>query len=63
MIWYKKFGFVKKIFVSAMMTFSSHVLNVNSLECVWMKNQEFKVGPEIKILTVMNLHFILTALE
>ena len=46
-----------------MMTFSSHVLNVNSLECVSMKNQEFKVGPEIKILTVMNLHFILTALE
>ena len=39
--------FVKQMFVSAMMFFSSNVLNVNLLECVSMSNQEFKVRPEI----------------
>ena len=41
------FGFAKKIFVSAMMFFSCNVLNVNSLECVSMSNQECKARPEI----------------
>ena len=32
--------FVKQIFISAMMRFSSNVLNVNSLESLSMSNQE-----------------------
>ena len=38
---------VKQIFNWAMMFFSCNVLNVNSLECISMSNQEFKVRPEI----------------
>ena len=41
------FGFVKKIFVSAMILFSSNVLNVKSLEYVSMSKQEWKIRPEI----------------
>ena len=40
------FRFVKQIFISTMMSFSS-LSCVNSLECVSMKNQEFKVRPKI----------------
>ena len=41
------FGFVKLIFVSAMMFFGSNVLNVNSLECVSLNNQECKIRQQI----------------
>ena len=41
------FGFVKLIFVSAMMFFGSNVLNVNSLECVSLNNQECKIKPQV----------------
>ena len=41
------FGFVKQIFVSAMMFFGCNLSCVNPLECVWMNNQECKVRPEI----------------
>ena len=40
------FRFMKQIFISTMMFFSS-LSSVNSLECVSMKNQECKVRPEI----------------
>ena len=40
------FGFIKQIFISTMMLFSS-LPNVNSLECVSLKNQECKVRSEI----------------
>ena len=40
------FRFIKQIFISTMMFFSS-LSNVNPLECVSMKNQECKVRPEI----------------
>ena len=40
------FRFIKQIFISTMMLFSS-ILNVNPLECVSMKNQECNVSPEI----------------
>ena len=40
-------NFVKQLFVSTMMFFSCNVLNVNSLECVSMSNQVFKVRTEI----------------
>ena len=40
------FRFIKQIFVSAMMLFSS-LPNINSLECVSLKNQECKVRSKI----------------
>ena len=40
------FKFIKQTFISTMMLFNS-ILNVNPSECVSMKNQECKVGPEI----------------
>ena len=40
------FRFIKQIFVSTMMFFSS-LSSVNPLECVSIKNQECKVRPEI----------------
>ena len=55
-------GFIKKCFFTAM-TFSSYnVLNVNSLECVSMNNQECKITSEI-MLTLMSLCFIPIALQ
>ena len=45
------FGFVKKAFFVAMTFFGFNVLNVNSLECVSMKNQECRVRLEIINLT------------
>ena len=41
------FGFIKKCFFKTMKFSSSNVLNVNSLECVSMNNQECKIRPEI----------------
>ena len=38
------FGFVKQIFISAMMFFSCNLLSV---KCVSMNNQECKIRPEI----------------
>ena len=61
--WDKIIKFIKQIFISATMIFSCNVLNVNSLECVSMSNQECKVRPELLMLIVMNLHFILTVLK
>ena len=39
--------FIKKCFFTAITSFSYNVLNVNSLECVSMNNQECKIRPEI----------------
>ena len=41
------FGFVKRIFVSAMMFFGCNLSSVNLLECVSMNNQECKLRLEI----------------
>ena len=41
------FGFVKRIFLSAMIFFGSNLSSVNLLECVSINNQECKVRPEI----------------
>ena len=41
------FGFVKRIFVSAMMLFCCNLLSANPLECVSMNNQECKIRPDI----------------
>ena len=37
------FGFIKKVFVVAMIFFSGNVINVNPLKCVLMNNQEWKI--------------------
>ena len=53
------FKFIKTVFFRGL-TILSDFTNVNSLlNCISMKNQECKVGPEISMLTVMNLYFIL----
>ena len=39
--------FFKKVFFTAMTFFSYNALNVNSLECVSMNNQECKITSEI----------------
>ena len=41
------FGLVKQIFISAMMFFSCYLPSVNSLKCISMKNEEWKVRPQI----------------
>ena len=41
------FGFIKKVFFVAMTYFNFNPLNVNSLKCVSMKNQEYKVREEV----------------
>ena len=41
------FGFIKKVFFTAMTFFNFNPLNVNSLECVSMNNQECKTRTEI----------------
>ena len=43
------FGFIEKVFLTAVTFFSFNVLSVNSLECIPMKNQEFKVREVIII--------------
>ena len=41
------FEFIKKCFFTTMTFFGYNVLNVNSLECVSMNNQECKIRSEI----------------
>ena len=41
------FGFIEKCFFTAINFFSYNTLNVNSLECVSMNNQECKIRSEI----------------
>ena len=41
------FGFVRQIFVSAMIFFGCNILGVNTLKCVLVNNQECKIISEI----------------
>ena len=41
------FGFTKNVFVVSVTFLDCNVLNVNSLKCVSMNNQECKVRPEV----------------
>ena len=41
------FGFIKKVFFTALAFFSFNALSVNSLECISIKNQVCKVREEI----------------
>ena len=56
------FRFIKQTIISAMMLFSS-LPNVNSLECVSLKNQKCKVRPEIVDIIAIILYFILLVLK
>ena len=40
-------GFLKQIFISAVMFFGCSLPSVNSLQCISMNNQEYKLRPEI----------------
>ena len=44
---YKMLGFIKQVFFTAMAFFSCNPLNLNSLECVSMNNQECKIRTRI----------------
>ena len=41
------FGFVKQIFISAIMVFGCNLPSVSLLKCISMTNQECKVRPKI----------------
>ena len=41
------FGFFKKVFIAAVIFFSLYILNLNSLECASMNNQECKARPKM----------------
>ena len=56
------FKFIKQIFISTIMFFGC-LLSVNSLECISMKNQECKIGPEIVNVNSKSLYFILLILK
>ena len=47
MAWYKMFGFVKWVFISAIMFFGCSLPSIDSLKCISMNNQECKVRPQI----------------
>ena len=51
------FGFIKKVFVIVMTFFNLNPLNANSLECVSINNEKYKVRPEI--INVNNNEFVL----
>ena len=40
-------GFIKKAFLTAITFFSSNILNVSSLKCISMNNQECKARRKI----------------
>ena len=41
------FGFIKKFFFTTMMFFGCNLSNTNSLKCISINNQEFKVRLEV----------------
>ena len=57
------FVFIKQVFVVAMTFFSCSVLNVNSLECVSMNNQECKVRSEIINVNTSEPMFYLSSIK
>ena len=56
------FGFIKKVFFTGL-TNLSNLLTVTPLRWISMTNQECKVRPEIVMLIVMSLYFILLVLK
>ena len=53
----------KKVLVVAMTFFSFNLLSTNSLECVSMKNQEWKLREEVNNVNTNNPVFILLVLK
>ena len=56
-------GFIRKVFISALTFLIPNVLNVNSLECISMNNQECKARPKIIDINANEPVFIRTASE
>ena len=57
------FGFIKKCFFTAIIFVSCNVLNVNSLECISMNNQECKIRPGIIMLNTNEPIFYLYSIK
>ena len=58
------FRFNKKVFIATVTFFCFNVLNVNSLECVSINNQEWKARPKIiNVNKLSKLCSILTVLK
>ena len=57
------FGFVKQVFVSAIMLFRCNLSNVNPWKCVSTSNQECKIRPEIIIVTSIEPVFFLYSIK
>ena len=57
------FGFVKKVFFTAVALFSFNLLSVNSLECVSMSNQKCKIRTKIKDVNNNEPVFYLASIE
>ena len=57
------FGFIKNVFLVAMTFFSYNVLNVNTLECVSINNQECKIRTKIIDINNNEPSFILLLLK
>ena len=55
--------FIKQISVLAIIFFRCNLSSVNPLECVSINNQECYVRPEIVMLIVTSLYFILLVLK
>ena len=50
------FGFIKKVFFTAVTYFSCNPLSLNSLKCVSLNNQECKIRLKIIDITIINLY-------
>ena len=59
----KIIGFLKQIFISAMMFFGCNLPSINTLKCISMNNQEFKVRPQIVNVTSEEPVFFLLVLK
>ena len=53
------FGFIKKCFFTAITFYNYNTLNVNSLECISMNNQECKTRSEIIYVNIKEPMFYL----
>ena len=62
MIRIKMFGFIKKIFSTALL-FLSSLVSTTPLSCISMINQYVKQDQKLLILIVMSLYFILLVLK
>ena len=57
------FGFLKQIFISAMVFLGCNLPSVNFLKCISVSNQKCKVRPQIVNVNKKNLCFFLLVLK